>query len=80
MMQQLTGGHFGIQGIKYVYLLLKLKANSRHSRCMVRRNFWKLEMADVLNFRQSVNGCMAEEVVFLDSAHEIGLSAGLIES
>ena len=47
---------------------------------MLRGDFSKLEMGDVLNFRQSVNGAMAQEVVLLDSAHQIGLSAGLVES
>ena len=47
---------------------------------MLRWGFRKLEMGVVLNFRQSVNGPMAQEVVLLDSAHQIGRFAAQIES
>ena len=47
---------------------------------MLREDFSVLEMGDVLNFWQGGNDAMTQEVVLLDSAHQIGLYAGLIES
>ena len=40
----------------------------------------KLEMGDVLDCRQSVNKSMAKQMVFLDSAHQIGLFTAQFES
>ena len=62
------------QGINYVYILLKLKANSRWG------GFSKLEMGLVLNCRRSVNGSMAKQMAGLDSARQIGLFTTQTES
>ena len=67
MMQQLRGGYFWIQRIKYVYLLLKLKANSRHSRWNVWCGFFfeNLKEGNVSSCRQSVDDSVAERMVVL---------------
>ena len=63
------------QSVKEVYLLRKLKANSRHRRREVCCGFCftKWEIGDVIDCRQSVNSSMDKQMALLDSRRRIGL-------
>ena len=75
-----TDGIIGFSTSNMSTYCLGLNANSRHRRRRyVAGAFFILEMGDVLDCRESVNGSMSKQMVLVGSTCQVGLFIAQIE-